>query len=485
MPVAARKPLPFAIVAVFAVVLIAARALFDLFAGPLPDEAYYWLWGQHPDWSYFDHPALQAWLQWAIFHIFGASLFALRVPALLTTTVLIGCLLWWVKRLRGDGIGMRPSEALLATFASPLVFVFTAMTFNDHLLLALLALASVFLRTTLDAVSRDGRPALPALYGAALAAGLAMLTKYNAGLYVLGVVPVLCFPRYRPVWRSPHLYVAVLLALACLVPIGIWNLAHAGASLRYNLVDREALASLPDFVRGALTFAVGFLASLSPFLVVPLVRLLAQRAPRSPWQPVATTIFLVSTIACVAVSAVTFVLYYWNIVSIAALFPLLAAYIRTRWGLVLHLGFGAICAVAFAVNYAVLPLAALGGHIDSESGLTYDWPAIAATAKADLATTGAQFLAASDYRHGAILAFAAGDPDVEVFSDRESQFDFWRDDAALAGKDAVIVTDLWHPMSQAVRQHFASLTGLGGHDVARFGRILAHYDFWLGKSYRP
>jgi hypothetical protein len=359
------------------------------------------------------------------------------------------------------------------------------MAFNDHLLLALLALASVGLRITLDAIARTGRPALPALYGAALAAGLAMLTKYNAALFVLGVLPVLCFRPYRPIWRSPHLYAALLVALACLIPIVVWNFDHAGASLRYNLVDRESLTSLPDFLRGALTFLAGFLLALSPFLAVPLWRLLAQRPPRSPWQQVATAIFIVSTLGCVVVSAVTFVLYYWNIVAVAALFPLLVAYIRTRWGLVLHLGFGAVCATAFAVNYALIPLAALGGGTDAESGIVYDWPEIAATAKADLASTGAQILAASDYRHGSILAFAAGDPDVQVFSDRESQFDFWRNDVALTGEDAVIVTDLWHPMSPLIEQHFASTTKLGEHDVVRFGHRLAHYDFYLAKSYRP
>ena len=58
-----RRPLPIAILVIFAAILIVDRAVFHLFAGPLPDEAYYWLWGQHPDWSYFDHPPLQAWLQ--------------------------------------------------------------------------------------------------------------------------------------------------------------------------------------------------------------------------------------------------------------------------------------------------------------------------------------------------------------------------------------------------------------------------------------
>lgn len=480
-----RKSLPPALVIAFAAILVGDRIVFHLLAGPLPDEAYYWLWGQHPDWSYFDHPALQAWLQGLAAHLFGNTLLGLRAPALLSSAILIACLLWWVGKLRDDGIGMSRAEALLVAFASPLVFIFAEMVFNDHLLLALLAIASVLLRLTLDSVARAGRPLLPALYGAALAASLATLTKYNAALFVLGVLPILLMRPYRPIWRSPHFYLALLLALICLTPIAIWNLGHAGASFQYNFVDREAVASVPDFLRNALTFVLGFLLALSPFLVVPLVRLIRQRPPHSPWQSPAAAIFLTATIACVALSAFTFVLYYWNIVAVAPIFPLVAAYIRSRWGLVLHLAFGTLVITAFTVNYAVVPLAALFGTIDSESGIVYDWPEIAAAAEGYRTSSGASVLAASDYRHGSILAFTAGDPDVEVFSSRRSQFDYWRDDAKLAGKDAVVVTDLWHPLSPDITRHFFMVEKLGGRDVVRFGHLIAHYDFYLARAYRP
>jgi 4-amino-4-deoxy-L-arabinose transferase-like glycosyltransferase len=47
---------------IFLLLLIVLRYIFWLFAPPNPDEAYYWLWGQHLDFSYYDHPPLQAWL---------------------------------------------------------------------------------------------------------------------------------------------------------------------------------------------------------------------------------------------------------------------------------------------------------------------------------------------------------------------------------------------------------------------------------------
>ena len=50
------------------------------FAGVFQDEAYYWMWGQHPSLSYFDHPPLNAWLLGLSSAVFGWNVLALRVP---------------------------------------------------------------------------------------------------------------------------------------------------------------------------------------------------------------------------------------------------------------------------------------------------------------------------------------------------------------------------------------------------------------------
>src|SRR5437764_11809052 len=51
--------------------MLALKLCFDVLVQPLGDEAYYWLWGQHPALSYFDHPPLHAWALWAMSMIFG------------------------------------------------------------------------------------------------------------------------------------------------------------------------------------------------------------------------------------------------------------------------------------------------------------------------------------------------------------------------------------------------------------------------------
>src|SRR3569833_762705 len=101
---------------------------------PIGDEAYYWMWGQKLDWSYFDHPPLHAWLLRLMSMIFGWNLFSLRVLTWLT----LGGTLWiiWLmsKRLKPDDSAawFWPSAAVY--LASRLFFLMSSIVFNDHLL---------------------------------------------------------------------------------------------------------------------------------------------------------------------------------------------------------------------------------------------------------------------------------------------------------------------------------------------------------------
>jgi hypothetical protein len=62
-------------------VLFAVRVFLSAYLGLTPDEAYYWLWSRFPDWSYFDHPPLTAWLIWGSTALLGPTPLAVRLPA--------------------------------------------------------------------------------------------------------------------------------------------------------------------------------------------------------------------------------------------------------------------------------------------------------------------------------------------------------------------------------------------------------------------
>ncbi len=467
-------PLPKGFLIFAAFVLLADRLAFHIFANPLPDETYYWLWGQHPDWSYYDHPPLQAWLQGLTAALFGDSIFALRLPAALSSAILLATSLWWLRRYARKA----KTTAILVIFASPLFFIFTAMVFNDHLLIALLSLAGVFSYKTLDTVARTGRVAKGPLYTAALLIGLAGLTKYNAALFALGVgASVLVVPRFRPLLRSVHTYLAAGLMLACLTPVFVWNRAHGAASFRYNLSDR--LETAPDLaqIAGQMAgFLLAFSVVASPFLIVALWRMRKAPAPEN-WRALAGITFGTATLSCLVVAIFTHVLYYWNIIALIVFLPFAAAYMK-RWQLVAHLGFGLLVATLFTLNYTVLPVSALFGKADLETASTFGWKDIAARVETLQQETGAPALVASDYRNGAMLGFHTPAHKVRVLSARHSQFDFW----PAPAEDAVILTDEWHPLSPEIRAAFASITPLDSLTVSRFGKPLMTYRFYLGKG---
>ena len=475
-----------AAVALSLAVLLAGRAAFHLLSGPLPDEAYYWLWGQHPALSYYDHPPLQAWLQAASTALFGNTLFGLRAPALLTTGWIVVLLAWWARRAQGFGVPASLPHMAAVFFASPLVFVYTTIVFNDHLMVALVCTAAAAFTVALGDAGRHGRINAAALYTAGLATGFAALAKYNAALFGFGAAAAILFvPRFRPILRSPHLYASAVLAVICIAPVLAWNWQNEAASFQYNFADRLAPHPQARVVENIATFVALSILALSPPLTIALGRFLADRRPAAwsaGWRPLAISTFTVSTLVCIALTPFTAVLFYWNIVAYLAFLPYAALYMG-RHLTAAHLGVGMLVAVLYPINYAVLPLSALFGPADSESAMTYGWHEVAGRVEEERRARGAEFLLASDYRIGAILAFHTGDTRVEVISARRSQFDLWFDEAVREGQDALILTDDWHPLAQIHQERFGSIETVAELPVIRFGRTLKTYTLYLGRDY--
>ncbi|MGB7488142.1 MAG: glycosyltransferase family 39 protein [Phormidesmis sp.] len=253
------------------------RSIIACFLPPGFDEAYYFLYTQHLDWSYFDHPlavALSAgigiWLTQVVTPL------TLRLGSL---TLFTGSL--WLLYATGRQLFGRRVGFLSCAIASltPLFFLsFGVLAAPDNALIffwsgALYLCSLEFFAQRSQTGSTNYQPS-PRLIWISLAIGLACLGKYHG--FVLGLSLVsfcLTQHQYRSALTSKWLWMGALLFVVTLFPIFYWNAQHDWISFRFQLGDRfnEYGASSSRYSIGALLGAIAAQGGyLFPSLALPL-----------------------------------------------------------------------------------------------------------------------------------------------------------------------------------------------------------------------
>ncbi|MHB1111516.1 MAG: ArnT family glycosyltransferase, partial [Devosia sp.] len=449
------------------------------------DEAYYWLWGQHPALSYFDHPPLTAWLQGLSATVLGWNVVGMRAAVVLTLFGDLWLLSLFARSLMPAAASETFWRSTILFLATPVFFGLTGLALPDHVLVFFgLAALYGFHRFLLD--WRAGRSAYPYLYLGGLALGLAVLSKYNGALLGAGFVAFLVFSRtYRPLLRDKHLYFALSIAILMQAPVLIWNAQHGFASFDFILGSRHGGQSNAAALSGLIGFLGGMAGLLGPFLLLALARLLLARGEVLPACGLGRAVFWVSSAVILGASLLTDVLFHWNLVAYIGVLPFLAFHVRERWALFGQILYGLIAAALAFVNYAIVPVMALVSFTDQTTAWSYGWDEAAPRVEAAAAADGVGFIAATDYGLASQLAFALRDSEVTSLSPRREQFDFWFVPDEHAAENAVIVSDLWRPLTPEIEARFARITLVETVAVMRHGKGIDTYQIYLGEGYRP
>lgn len=244
------------------------RSLIAYFLPPGFDEAYYFLYAQHLDWSYFDHP-----LAVALTTGVGVWLTGLVSPL----TIRIGALGFftgslWLLYATGRSLFGERAGWLSGAVASlcPLFFLtFGTLSAPDNALIFFWS-AALYLCAQEFFPHQPYRPtARLALIG--LTVGLACLSKYHGGLLGLGLV---CFclssPYHRCALRSAQAGLGLVLFGLCLVPIVYWNSHHGWISFQFQLCDRFAAKSAGYSLVNLMGVLLAEAGLLFPTLGLPL-----------------------------------------------------------------------------------------------------------------------------------------------------------------------------------------------------------------------
>lgn len=257
---------------VFATLFILAWAacalVFD--TAQLGDNIEQYIWSQSMEWGYHKHPPMPTWILGGLNWLAGPSY--LWMPLL--STLCFAATLWFTWAV-GRQIAGEQAAALAVVLWSLLQYFSSGIQlYNHNTVMALwVALALWF---ALRATAHHSGWWL----GVGLAAGSAMLSKYQALVPLTGIVIGLAASG-RLATRQPRLGLAVsiTMAIALFAPHLVWLVEHDFVTLRYASASVSADGVLPRF-NSVLSFIANQLR-----VAVPLLAVLLLYAAWDKWAP--------------------------------------------------------------------------------------------------------------------------------------------------------------------------------------------------------
>lgn len=265
------------------------------------DEAHYWLWSRFPDWSYYSKGPGVAWAIWTSTRIWGDWEWAVRMPTVILSAlggVAVAALARDAARTQDHTLsGLAPRTVALYAVAAYLLSPITQATgilmTIDGPFLACWALACWAAWRALEMRSRTAWLAL----GAAFALGF--LFKYTMVLLVPGLLLYALLRRTAHASRPAHqrspwwIIGGLILALAGLLPVVIWNAQHDWVTVKHLLghlgvrggdVPIAPNAKDPWTIKWLFEFIGQQLGIVGPLLILALV---ASARTLSAWRAAA------------------------------------------------------------------------------------------------------------------------------------------------------------------------------------------------------
>ena len=216
------------------------------------DEAYYWVWGHHPQLSYFDHPGMVGWL-FSIGTLLESFGNAARLPGVVLGHFTL--LIWW-HILRPHFESSRLRFWLMLASLSPFLGLGSLIQTPD---VPMLFFWSLSLLIFLQLINKP-KPTSYLALGASL--GLGFCSKYLIVLFVpCALIWLLASGEWRRV-RWTYVPLTIMMGLLACGPVLYWNGTHNWASFAFQL--QHGLVSAQQNWAWPFEYASGQIAILFP-----------------------------------------------------------------------------------------------------------------------------------------------------------------------------------------------------------------------------
>ncbi len=200
------------------------------FMGLMPQDAYYYLYGQNLSLSYFDHPGMIGFILRFFTEIFGTSIFVLKFTDFFITSLTI---LSFYKLAFYFLSKQKLQRAIV--LVSSTIFI-SILSFNSTPDVPLLLFWTLSLLCLYRAIFEEKKWFF--ILGG-IAMGLAFNSKYTALLLQIGLISFILFSnKYRKLILSPWLWFSIIISLAASFPVWYWNYQNEFASFVFQSSER-------------------------------------------------------------------------------------------------------------------------------------------------------------------------------------------------------------------------------------------------------
>jgi 4-amino-4-deoxy-L-arabinose transferase-like glycosyltransferase len=198
--------------------------------GLMPQDAYYYLYGQHLSLSYFDHPGMIGYVLRAFTDLFGQAIFVIKLADFIITSLTIISF----YKLASYFLSKQKLQRAFILLTST-IFV-SILSFNSTPDVPLLLFWTLSLNYLYKAIFEE-KNKYWILGGIAM--GLAFNSKYTALFLQIGLIGFLIFSnKYRKLILSPWVWTSLILSVIVTFPVWYWNYQNEFASFVFQSSER-------------------------------------------------------------------------------------------------------------------------------------------------------------------------------------------------------------------------------------------------------